>query len=70
MTEKCTASLNTHNRWTGDSVSVTQTHLNADWLIAFFPVEQALCVEVRAACAFMDGRANLLSFTPNYHIGV
>lgn len=56
-------------KWTQYSIN-THTNLDADWLVGFLPVEQPLGVKDRVSCVFVDWRANFLSFTTNYHIGV
>lgn len=49
---------------------VVVVDLDADWPVGFLPVEEPLGVEAGAASVFTDRRANFLSFTTDYDVGV
>ena len=48
----------------------THTHLDANWLVGFLPIENSLGVKGWTAGVFMDWGADLLPFTTDDNIGV
>lgn len=48
----------------------THTHLDADWLVGFLPIEKSFGVKVWTAGVFMDWRANFLPFATDHSVGV